>query len=56
MKLAYNGKIEHHWAQHHAQAIASLGSKRDRIGQYTKNACVQTTHHIRPSRHHTWVG
>ena len=27
MKLAYNGKTKHHWAQHRAQAIALLPAK-----------------------------
>jgi hypothetical protein len=36
MKLAYNGKIEHHWAKHRAQAIALLGSKKDRFNAQQK--------------------
>jgi hypothetical protein len=59
-KLAYNGKIEHHWAKHRAQAIAlHPANKKDRIRQYTtqKDGYKQKqTHHIRPSRHHAWVG
>ena len=43
MKLAYNGKIEHHWARHRAQAIALLPAKQDRIGQCTNDGYKQRT-------------
>ena len=36
VKLAYDGKIEHHGAKHISQAILLLAAKKDKIGQYMK--------------------